>query len=348
MEDIKKQPLGILDNVDLSEINITRKDARKFYRDMTVEECKCPTRYGIVTGWTENVIWPKEADWLCQIPTLQHYSDFEHFKVCRPTYSLHHTTDELTGKNIGIAVIYTEFNWTHPEYSENIAHYETLYTTQKEITTALTETALNASALVSTAVGKKCGAAPDSKLHYFAAPTDANANGHTDALKRVLEHNDKLPDNKKIRFLICPWNDKDKQKYSQQQQLLKQCEQNGIMIIGAGRDTFRKKLVTYSPNFVTYLREKGYGVSIDDHVVAHPNGNYVFLRYAGMPSAMACIAGGLACVVSYTPKFCTIENWQHRLIELTIHNSSCETDCHEFNPGNMPYIVRNEYERHVR
>lgn len=341
INDVLSQPMAILDNVDLSDLKITKEEARKFYYGMSAEECKKPKKHGIVAGWTENVIWPTDADWLCRLAGKDRGESFENQKICIPTYYLHNQ-DKLTGKNIGIATIYKEINPTHLEYSENIAHYETLYPENTPAT-------LDGCAVASTEVGKTCGAAPGSKLHYFAAPADKNANGHTDALKHVIEHNRTLPDNNKIRFLVCPWNDKDTPNYQQQQKLFKQCEQEGMMVIGGGQKTFRTKLVTYSYG-QDYLREDGFGVCIDDHVVAHPNGGYVLLRYGGVPAAMACIAGGLACVISVAPEFCNLKNWQQKLEQLTYRLSSHTTGItHEFCPGNMTgwvyHMIRKGYLR---
>lgn len=335
--DVLAQPNAILDWVDLSGLKLTKEGARIFYSDRSSKECKNPKKYGFVAGWTKNVIWPKDAKWLHNIAGNEHSDSFEDRKICIPAYPLHQ--ENLTGKGIGISVIYTEINPEHIEYSGNIAHYESLYNKKTEAT-------INGCALASTAVGKTCGAAPDSKLHYFATPFDKDATSHTDALNRVIEHNRTLSEHEKIRFLVCPWNDKDRKKYPLQKQLFKQCEKEGIMVIGGGQRTFRANLVTYSKSFCPQLREAGFGVCIDDHVVAHPNGTYVLLRYGGVPAAMACIAGGLACLISGTPEFCDLKNWQKTLINMTMKGASRETQHFEFCPGNIINWVQNTiYER---
>lgn len=332
IDDALAQPMGILDHVDLTELKLTKEDSRKFYRDMDAQECKNPKKHGIIAGWTENVIWPNNSDWLCYLPGHHKYDSFETRKMCIPA---RHLKDEnLTGKNISIAIIYKELNINHPEYADNIKHYETLYPKDQDAT-------LEASAVVSTAVGKTCGIAPDANLCYFAAPADKNANGHTDALKRVIEYNQTLPQDKKIRFLVCPWDDTNTQKSTQQQQMFKQCYRDGMMVMALGnknRNFNYNPLVTYSTDWWTrdvYLRSPGFGVEIDEHVVAYYRGGYVLLRYAGVPAAMACMAGGFASIVSDEPEFYTLKNWQKTLEDMAVIHSTCATPHREFCPANI-------------
>ena len=334
MDEILQQPMGILDRVDLSEFKPTRQEQRKFYWDMGPKECNNPHKHGFVAGWTENIIWPKgaEKEWLYHLPGHKDFlnDSFENRKNCRPTYYLR--KNNLTGQNISIAIIYKELNINHPEYAGNIAHYETLYPKKQDAT-------LEASVVVSTAVGKTCGAAPNANLHYFAAPADKDANGHTDALKRVIEYNKTLPENKKIRFLVCPWDDTNTKQDAKQQQMFKQCQCDGMLVMALGNKNSNfdyNPLVTYSGyHLAPSLRSPGFGVDIDDHVVAYHLGGYVLLRYAGVPAAMACMAGGFASIVSGEPNFYTLKNWQGTLEDMAVIHSSRETQHYEFYPSNI-------------
>lgn len=108
----------------------------------------------------------------------------------------------LTGKGVSIAIIDQALNLEHPEYCDNIMGYELLHSCDDSA-------AMHGSAVTSIAVGKNCGVAPDANVYYISSTfgwyTRAGAKLNLDymakSIDRVLEINELLPEDKKIRVI---------------------------------------------------------------------------------------------------------------------------------------------------
>lgn len=109
-----------------------------------------------------------------------------------------------TGKNVGIAVIDQVLNIDHPEYSDNIRLYEEMHVLPEE------RCSMHGSAVVSIAVGKNCGVAPEASLYYWAlnpSPTDQAYSSvklwseYARVIDRIIAFNNSLPEESKIRVI---------------------------------------------------------------------------------------------------------------------------------------------------
>jgi hypothetical protein len=123
----------------------------------------------------------------------------------------------ITGKGIGIAIIDMPLLVDHQEYSEQLQLYEELYFYEQ----AYQQPAqMHGPQVASIAVGKTAGVAPEADLYYIAVDLasgqDANGNDQYDftkaaqAIRRILEINQQLPSDRKIRVISMSfgWADK--------------------------------------------------------------------------------------------------------------------------------------------
>lgn len=108
----------------------------------------------------------------------------------------------ITGKGVSIAIIDQGLLLEHEEYKDNIMMYELLHCSDESAQ-------MHGPAVTSIAVGKSVGVAPDAKVYYIASTFGTFANGGfdtdltimADGIKRVLQINDSLPENDKIRVV---------------------------------------------------------------------------------------------------------------------------------------------------
>ena len=115
----------------------------------------------------------------------------------------------ITGKGVGIAIIDQPLLVDHQEYRDQLRLYEELlFFPDSENQQAAT---MHAGAVASLAVGKTVGVAPQADLYFIAADVasgqDASGNYLYDftkaaqAIRRILEINQQLPSDRKIRVI---------------------------------------------------------------------------------------------------------------------------------------------------
>ena len=108
----------------------------------------------------------------------------------------------ITGEGISIAIVDQALNPEHTEYADNIMNYELLHCSDSAAQ-------MHGSAVTSIAVGKSCGVAPDAKVYYIASTFGTygfgrmkmNLNYMADSIDRILEINELLPEERKIRVI---------------------------------------------------------------------------------------------------------------------------------------------------
>lgn len=108
----------------------------------------------------------------------------------------------ITGEGISIAIVDQALNPEHTEYADNIMNYELLHCSDSAAQ-------MHGSAVTSIAVGKNCGVAPDAKVYYIASTFGTygfgrmkmNLNYMADSIDRILEINELLPEERKIRVI---------------------------------------------------------------------------------------------------------------------------------------------------
>ncbi len=139
----------------------------------------------------------------------------------------------FTGKGVGVAVI------DHPlildyrnvkEYGDRIVHYEG----------GVNGNSVHGPAVASMLVGKECGVAPECDIYYFTRdpevhPIDEEGNYtrelEAEQIRRVIEFNKTLPDDKKIRAISLTVGWKKTKNTEDIEKACEEAKQNGIFIL---------------------------------------------------------------------------------------------------------------------
>ena len=108
----------------------------------------------------------------------------------------------ITGKGVSIAIIDQGLNPDHIEYKDKLMGYELVHCFG-------TGAAMHGSAVTSIAVGNTCGVAPDADVYYIASTFGritpvgfrSDVSSMADGIDRVIEINELLPEEKKIRVI---------------------------------------------------------------------------------------------------------------------------------------------------
>lgn len=294
-------------HVDLSEIDLSKEKDMftgplpKYY--VSPEEAK---KLKIVTNWTTDVIWPT-ADKLP--PDFNPVKELETAKTPTDTIKLH--TAGKTGKDISIAIIDQRLNREHPEYADNIRYYSVFGPWDKN------GIDYHGSLVSGCAVGHTTGTAPDANLYYFAAPTivdgELDRKYINEAIRKLLEINKTLPEDKKIRFLSCSWGGITDKGADETKTLFDECEKSGIMVIGGAY----KAMSDYIPYDKRYKNKTNrIGIPTNGKTTPFWQGGYYYTRQGGSSSTFPYIAGILACATQGDELFFTRKNWPDELRDI--------------------------------
>lgn len=236
----------------------------------------------------------------------------------------------IIGKGVGIAIIDQVLLTDHEEYKDRLKFYEEIH--------AANETSMHGAAVASIAVGKNVGVAPEADLYYIAVdPSEFNSKNEmimdftyeAKAINRILEINQSLPEDKKIRVISMSigWN-KDEKGFKEIDEAVKKAQEQNILVVssnlkqyysvginGLGRDPLSNPddINSYTPgafwekNFYNDYQffEKNISnmllVPMDSRCTASPTGNsdYVFYRNGGVSWSIPYISGlyALSCQV---------------------------------------------------
>lgn len=260
----------------------------------------------IVTNWTTDVIWPAADKLPHDFNPIQ---ELEAAKTPTDTVNLHKAGK--TGKGISIAIIDQRLNREHPEYADNIRYYSVFGPWDKD------GIDYHGSLVSGCAVGHTTGTAPDANLYYFAAPTivddELDRKYINEAIRKLLEINKTLPENKKIRFLSCSWGGITDKGADETKTLFDECEKNGIMVIGGAY----KAMSDYIPYDKRYKNKTNrIGIPTNGKTTPFWQGGYYYTRQGGSSSTFPYIAGILACATQGNELFFTRKNWPDELRDI--------------------------------
>lgn len=260
----------------------------------------------IVTNWTTDVIWPAADKLPHDFNPIQ---ELEAAKTPTDTVNLHKAGK--TGKGISIAIIDQRLNREHPEYADNIRYYSVFGPWDKD------GIDYHGSLVSGCAVGHTTGTAPDANLYYFAAPTivdgELDRKYINEAIRKLLEINKTLPEDKKIRFLSCSWGGITDKGADETKTLFDECEKNGIMVIGGAY----KAMSDYIPYDKRYKNKTNrIGIPTNGKTTPFWQGGYYYTRQGGSSSTFPYIAGILACATQGDELFFTRKNWPDELRDI--------------------------------
>lgn len=103
----------------------------------------------------------------------------------------------ITGKGVNVAIIDQNMVLDHPEFQGRIVKYQDVGTNIPP-----GEGSMHAPAVTSLLVGNQIGTAPDARVYFAAAPSwTGDAKYQADALQWIIDENEKLPADGKIRVV---------------------------------------------------------------------------------------------------------------------------------------------------
>lgn len=146
----------------------------------------------------------------------------------------------ITGEGVGIAIIDQPLLLEHEQYRDNLMFYERIH--------CIGETAqMHGPAVASIAVGKDIGVAPGAKLYYIAITNGHYTNGKDefdasiigDAIFRVLEINEVLSEQDKIRVIsISRGYTKQDKGYDEITKAIRAADEQNVFVLTTGTEEF--------------------------------------------------------------------------------------------------------------
>lgn len=239
-------------------------------------------------------------------------------------------TRGITGQGIGVGIIDQPLLVDHIEYADRLRLYEEIHSSSNA------PAQMHGPAVASIAVGKTLGIAPAADLYYIAELHGTTAAGGqfdwdftwlAKSIHRLLDVNDTLPVNKKIRVISISvgWSPEQKG-YAEAMAAVARAKQQGVFVVstcmeqthhlafhGLGRDPLSDpdRVNSYGPGswwasafwsgYRRFLPGERLLVPMDDRTTASPTGatDYVFYSSSGWSWAVPWISGlyALACQV---------------------------------------------------
>jgi hypothetical protein len=302
--------------VDLRNYDVSRLDLRESLNDLLYAS------FDSQTQWPTADKMPPDFDW-------QHIMELGK----NPGLGIRQLHAQgVTGKGVGIAIIDQTLLVDHWEYKDQLRLYEE----GGDIQGGWLDTQMHGPAVASIAVGKTVGVAPEADLYYIAT---ALCNGRDFAclaqnVRRILEVNRQLPEDRKIRVLSMSigWGPESKGydeitaavQEAKAADMLVICssveEVHGFKFQALGRSPLLDpdKFESYEPGlFWAKQFYEGAGssdrllVPMDSRTTASPGGmdDYVFYREGGWSWAIPYIAGVYALAAQVKPTITPDEFW---------------------------------------
>jgi subtilisin family serine protease len=247
----------------------------------------------------------------------------------------------ITGQGVGIAIIDQTLLVDHVEYKDRLLVYEEA----EDITGPWLEAQMHGPAVASIAVGKTVGVAPQADL-YFIATAMCNQGTYESidfaclarSVRRIIEINDSLPADGKIRVLSMSigWSPASKG-YRDITAAVNEAKAAGIFVIsssfsetygysfhGLGRGPFAdpNTFQSYEPGLFWQQSffDQGFSsdtllVPMDSRTTASPTGteDYAFYRQGGWSWSIPYLAGAYALAVQVKPDITPEEFWSAAL-----------------------------------
>jgi subtilisin family serine protease len=215
----------------------------------------------------------------------------------------------INGKGVGIAIIDQPLLLGHEEYTSRIIRYDA--TGLQRMTPQM-----HGSPIVSIAVGKEIGVAPEAVLTYFAVPMWEQSNlPYIRSFKRIFQLNEILPAEEKIRTVsISDGAFPSLKGFEEFKKVLEEAENKGIFVVTCDRDFLDYGALTLIENQdpddpKNYMPGRYVG---EHNLLRIPTGNktiashrginvYSFERRGGMSWAAPYLAGLAALAFQVNP-----------------------------------------------
>ena len=249
----------------------------------------------------------------------------------------------ITGKDVGIAIIDQTLLVDHQEYASQLQLYEETDDITSDSTADFgpMESSMHGPALASIAVGQTVGVAPGADLYYIATnfgigpgEEEVDLTYIADGIHRILEINQQLPQERKIRVIAIPmgWRP-DKKGYDEVTSAVEEAEATGMLVVyssievvrgfkfhGLGRAPLSDPGAAESYEPGLFWAEDFYNgerfsdrllVPMDSRTTASPKGDdeYVFYREGGWSWSIPYIAGVYALAAQVDPAITPEQFW---------------------------------------
>jgi hypothetical protein len=288
------------------------------------------------TQWPSSSKMPAEFDWQNMM------------EICKdPGLGIRSLHDQgITGKGVGIAIIDQALLVDHIEYRDQLQLYEEINVLPDS------EAAMHGPAVASIAVGKTVGVAPEADLYYIATGfcgaekfEELDFACWAQAVRRIVEINENLPADRKIRVLSLSWGWSTKSTgYKLISAAVSDAKAAGIFVIssslghtdelyfqGLGRQPLDEpnRFESYTPGLwwekdyyadpLNYYFGNPPGplllVPMDSRTTASPTGteDYVFYRIGGWSWSIPYLAGMYALAMQVDPDITPKEFWETAL-----------------------------------
>jgi hypothetical protein len=244
----------------------------------------------------------------------------------------------ITGKGIGIAIVDQPLLVDHQEYKDRIRLYEEISVLPGS------KAAMHGAAVTSIAVGKNIGVAPEADLYYIGSWTgdwEPETNNFTwnfkyyaQAIHRILELNQSLPEDQKIRVIAMQigWSP-DQAGYEEITAAVEEAKKAGVFVIssslsethglnfhGLGREPLAapNEFSSYEPGLWWQQQFFDRGslsntllVPMDSRTTASPTGteDYVFYREGGWSWSIPYLAGMYTLAAQVNPDITPEQFW---------------------------------------
>ncbi len=150
----------------------------------------------------------------------------------------------ITGKGVGITIIDQPLLVDHVEYKDNLKLYEEI-DVRSDIG-AYYEVSMHGPAVASLAGGKTCGVAKDADLYFIGTDSAGDDNirckSTCRAIDRILEINEKLPADRKIRVISISrgYRPEDKD-FDKLEAKIKEAEEKGVFVLTTVTENFKSQ-----------------------------------------------------------------------------------------------------------
>lgn len=248
----------------------------------------------------------------------------------------------ITGRGVGIAIVDQPLLVNHEEYADQLRLYEEIHIINDD------QASMHGAAVTSIAVGKTVGVAPESDLYYIGSWTGDwepetdnftwNFEYYAQAIHRILEINQGLPEKHKIRVIAMQigWNPEQKG-YDKITDAVNAAKEEGVFVIsssisethglnfhGLGRTPMSdpNDFQSYQPG--SWWQDDFYKrgslsetllVPMDSRTTASPTGidDYVFYSEGGWSWSIPYIAGMYVLASQVQPDITPDEFWETAL-----------------------------------
>ncbi len=244
----------------------------------------------------------------------------------------------ITGRGVGVAIIDQVLLTKHEEYADRLRLYEEINVRPG------TDPQMHGAAVASIAVGKTVGVAPEADLYFIASWTfEPLEEGHprtfeyyAQAVRRILEVNEQLPEDRKIRVISISvgWNPSQKGA-DEMTAAAQEAVEAGMLVVcssvddvhgpdfkllGLGREPLDDPNAFESCQPWHHVAEGFYRgapytdfllTPSDSRTTASPNGDaeYVFYRQGGLSWSIPYAAGVYALAAQVDPEITPKRFW---------------------------------------